>query len=307
MMIDSHAILFAMALTHRDTNSRFCRPTAYDDELVTRTVLWYLLQGGRLIDGAHLYLNHKAIGAGIREAMKRGVPREEIFVTTKVYPSHFGYNTTLKTASSFLGELGLDYVDLVLMHAPVRFPTNKPWFGECAKLGLSNKECRQETFKALSKLREQGLFRSVGVSNFATRHLKEMEELGSPIAVNQIQYNPWVSQTWLDTFDYCQQKGIQVTAYNSLGGWFQHSAARTIDALNSLSQKHDRSVAQIMLRWALQSNAAVIPGTGNPKHMAENLSIYSFELSEEDMNVIKELSSDEELQKFMVIEPFDVE
>jgi diketogulonate reductase-like aldo/keto reductase len=275
-----------------------CRVSAYDDVLVRRTVLWYLLQGGRLIDGAQLYLNHRAIGQGIRDAIERGVPREEIFVTTKIPPSRFGYNTTIATIPTYLEELGLEYLDLVLMHAPKALPIVQT--NECKKYRISNKECRETTWKALSELREQGIMRNIGVSNFAIGQMEEIEELDgvAPIAVQQMNYNPWIPDHWAEVFEYCQKKGIAVTAYGSLGGTMQHSEAATADTLNHLASKYNRSVVQILLRWALQSNAAVIPGTGNPKHMKENLATYSFELTEEDMVAIEKLRSDEQAKKF---------
>jgi len=278
-----------------------CRSTAYDDILVRRTVLWYLLLGGRLIDGAHLYLNHKAIGQGIRDAMERGIPREEIFVTTKVFPSHFGYNLTKSTVRPFLDELNLEYIDLVLMHFPntMRFLRS-----ECQKKGLSNKECRRDTWKALSELRDEGIVRNVGVSNSAIHHLQDIEELHlAPIAVNQFQYNPFTPDYQVETFEYCQEKGIAVTAYFSLGGSMQHAEAQTVDTLNDIAAQHNQTVAQIMLRWSLQKNAAVIPGTGNPKHMKENLKVYSFELSTADMEAIDSLRSDPGARKFFFSAP----
>jgi diketogulonate reductase-like aldo/keto reductase len=283
-----------------------CRPTAYDDELVKRTVLWYLLLGGRLIDGAHIYLNHRAIGEAIREAMKRGVPREEIFFTTKLYPSHYGYNKTKETVPKFLDELGLEYIDLVLMHFPVRFPSFLK-LGDCTERGISVKECRQETFRALSELREEGIMRNVGVSNFAVHHLKDLEELENvaPIAVNQIQLNPWSPQAWMDTAKYCQQNNIAVTAYNSLGGFMQHAEAETTETLIALGEKYNKTVAQILLRYALQMNYAVIPGTGNPEHMKQNLAVYDFELTDDEMGSIEALRSDESAKKFFSMEPVD--
>ena len=95
-----------------------CRASAYDDVLVYRSVLWYLLLGGRHIDGAHIYLNHKAIGKAIAEAIRRGVKRKEIFVTTKIFPTHFGYKSATNIINTYLEDLGLDYIDLVLLHFP---------------------------------------------------------------------------------------------------------------------------------------------------------------------------------------------
>jgi 2,5-diketo-D-gluconate reductase A len=110
-----------------------CRPTAYDDVLVERTVLWYLLMGGRLVNTAQLYLNHRADGKGIKEAIRRGVPRGEIFVTTELFMSFYGPNSTKEVVPTFLEELGLEYLDLVLMHMPVRFPGFNYMSKECRK------------------------------------------------------------------------------------------------------------------------------------------------------------------------------
>lgn len=281
-----------------------CRPTAYDDVLVERTVLHYLLMGGRHIDTAHLYLNHGAIGKGIKEAIRRGIPREEIFVTTKLFPNSYGRNTTLATVPTFLEELDLDYIDLVLMHAPVRVPGLSWLSSECWSKGYSKPDCRKETYQALSELREQGLMRNIGVSNFPTKLLKEMQSIKdvAPIANNQINFNPWVSDGWMETVEYCKEHNIIITGYYTLGGSFQHHETHTIEVLNDLATKHGKSVAQIMLRWAVQMGTVVIPGTGNPKHMRENLAIYEFELSEEDMVSIAALRTSEEVAKFMQME-----
>jgi hypothetical protein len=114
-----------------------CRPTAYDDELVYRSVLWWLLLGGRHIDGAHLYLNHNAIGRGIAEAIRRGIKREEIFVTTKIFPTHFGYQSTLNNVKEYVKDFGLDYVDLVLLHFPSTFPMMRLHAPKKEKMQLS--------------------------------------------------------------------------------------------------------------------------------------------------------------------------
>ena len=276
---------------------------AYDDELSKRTTLWYLLLGGRLIDTAQIYLNHKAIGQGIQEAIQRGIPRDEIFVTTKLWPRMFGYETAKRLVPTFLEELGLEYVDLLLMHAPANFmfPGKSV---ECHEKGLTPKQCREETWRALSELREQGLIRNAGVSNFAKHHLQELQELElAPIAANQISYNPWAPDYLVEAFEYCKSQGIAITAYASLGGFLQKSQAESTIVLTELSRKYNVTIAQIMLRWAVQEGAAVIPGTGNPKHMRENLAVYDFEISGEDMQRIADLRNDEEAKKFFYVKP----
>lgn len=268
-----------------------------------RTTLWYLLLGGRLIDTAQIYMNHKGIGKGIKEAVRRGIPREEIFVTTKLWPRFYGYESAKRLVPSFLEELGAESVDLLLMHAPSNymFPG---WSKECEEKGLTRKQCRLDTWRALSELREQGLVKNLGVSNFAKNHLEQIEELGlAPIAVNQITYNPWAPDFQVETFEYCQSKGIAITAYSSLGGFMQKSEANSTRVLTELSQKYNATVAQVMLRWAIQKGAAVIPGTGNPKHMRENLAVYDFEIAEEDMQRIAALGDDEEAKKFFYFKP----
>eukprot|EP00040_Diaphanoeca_grandis_P004197 m.27492 g.27492 ORF g.27492 m.27492 type:complete len:384 (-) comp15758_c0_seq1:23-1174(-) len=274
-----------------------CRASAYDHETVRRTVLWYLMLGGRHIDTADIYLNHRAVGEGIQEAIKRGIPRSEIFVTTKVFPGHYGQNTTLATVSRFLEELQLEYIDLVLMHAPVGLPIMRT---ECTRNGLDFKECRASTWTGLSQARETGLVREIGVANFIVGQLKGLMDLNlAPIAVNQFQYNPWTPAITQETFAFCQKNNIVVMAWSSLAGTaLQTVRAMTAETLVALAAKHERTVAQVLLRWAVQSGAAVIPGTGNPKHMRENLSIFGFTLSEEDMIAIDGLRSDPLAQEF---------
>merc|ERR1712012_13753 len=118
-----------------------------------------------------------------------------------------------------------------------------------------------------------------------------------------MQYNLWAPDHAVEAFEYCQENNIAVTAYSSLGGIFQNSMAMTVDTLNEISDKYNKSVAQIMLRWALQKNIAIIPGTGNPKHMRENLDAYNFKLSKEDMLKLDELRSDEKAKDFFYMAP----
>lgn len=279
-----------------------CRPSAYDDVLVYRTVLWYLLLGGRHIDGAHLYLNHKAIGRGIAEAVRRGVPRKDIFVTTKIFPTQFGYQSALDFVQRYVQELGLDYVDLVLLH----FPSLPPIMSSpCSKEGGDPTECRLQTWKALSELRDQKLIRNAGVSNFAVKHLQELEGVGAPVANNQIYFNPFVPEHVMETVDYCTQRNITITAYSPLGGLMDQDKAMANDIVSSIATKYDQTKSQILLRWAIQRGFAVIPGTGNPNHQTENLQVYNFELTEQDMQTINELKYNSEGFTYMDIRDMD--
>lgn len=272
-----------------------CRATAYDDVLVRRTILWYLLQGGRHIDTAHVYRNHKAIGLGIKDAIERGIPRSEIFLVTKLFPPYYGYQSTLDLVPTFLDELEVDYIDLVLMHAP-KMPLA---LNDCGS--LSDKECRQVTWKALSELKEKGIMRNIGVSNVNISQLEEIKEVkgGAPIANLQMQYNAFVPPKQHETFDFCMENDISVTAYTPVGGVVDKSKANNSSLIADLSSKYGKSTYQILLRWVVQKGAAVIPGTGNPSHMKDNLDVYSWSLSDEDMERMIELRSSEEAKKMM--------
>lgn len=268
-----------------------CRGTAYRQESVRRTVLWYLLQGGRHIDTAAVYMNHVAVGQGIKDAMDRGVPRREIFVTTKVWPDAFGYKTTADKVPQMAKELGLDYIDLVLMHAPRRLHPRLLWnkkFGgedEFTNYDCKNhRSCRAETWKALSELQQRGLVKDLGVSNFNVAQMEELQQLGlAPIAANQVQYHPWAPKWMQDVVSFCHRHAIVVTAYSSLGGLMAKDKTLNFDPIVDIGKAHGKSAGQVLLRWAIEKNVSVIPGTGNPKHMRQNLDAYSFKLSSEEM------------------------
>jgi len=274
-----------------------CRASAYDFESVKRTVVWYLMKGGRLLDTAQLYLNHKGVGAGIKEAMKRGVPREEIYVTTKLPARFFSGDSISKFIPEFLEELQIEYLDLVLLHHPEGFPM----IGKCAHGTPS--ECRANAWDQLSQMKDKGFIRDIGVSNFGIRQIKQLQALNlSPISVNQIQYNPWAPDWQQEVVDFCQENNIVITAWGSFQGtMMQHAAMFTVETLKGISDAKSKSVPQIMLRWAIQKGVAVIPGTGNPKHMAENLAIFDFELTADEMKQLDNIRSDPKAKDFVAI------
>ena len=276
-----------------------CRYTAYDYESVKRTTLWYLLLGGRHIDTAQMYMNHEPIGDAIKEATsgKYGISRSDIFVTTKVYPGFYGYNSTLDIIPRFLEELQLGYIDLVLLHMPS--PTiggMKIANSDCySKENKSHSECRIESWKALITSKENGNVRNIGVSNFQIHQLDEFKSAGlfSHVAVNQIPYNPWIIQQWREVYDYCQENNVVVIAYGSfMGTALQTETAFSQQTIQAISNTYNRTSSQILLRWSIQKGNAVIPGTGNPKHMKENLDVFQFTLSDVDMKRIDDLQHD---------------
>jgi diketogulonate reductase-like aldo/keto reductase len=273
-----------------------CRPTAYDPESVRRSVLWWLMQGGRLIDTAQLYLNHEWVGQGIAAAMQRGVPRHEIFLQTKLNPRFYtGKGVVEQQVKAWLKELGVEYLDLVLLHHPEGLMG-----GTCKKSkggAQTAADCRAEAWMALSALRDEGLVRSLGVSNFSKQQIDELRALesrgGAPIALNQIQYNPFAPPWQHAVVEHCKRHGIIVQAWGLFQGtMFQHESMFSVGTLREIAQRHGRSVPQVLLRWAVEKGITSVPGTGNPKHMVDNLAVYDFQLSSEDVARMDAIGSD---------------
>jgi diketogulonate reductase-like aldo/keto reductase len=272
-----------------------CRPTAYDTTSVSRSVLWYLLQGGRHLDTAHLYMNHKAVGIGIAEAIARGVPRREIFLVTKIPPRFFSGGDVDELVARFLEELQVEYLDVLLLHSP----DGMGGFGSCRNGTAA--ACRANVWTRMSALRERGLIRNLGVSNHAVKHIEELNGLGlAPVAVNQIQFNPWAPDFQQALVAYCQAAGIVVTAWSPFQGtMMQHSSMFTVETLTELAAATGKTAAQVVLRWAVQKGVSAIPGTGNPAHMAENLAVHTFSLSDAQMAAIDAVRSDPKARAFV--------
>lgn len=247
-----------------------CRPSASGDA-VRQGVLDFLLLGGRHLDTAELYGNHREVGQGLREAVSQGVPREEVFLTTKIHPALFGFEKAMAWVPRMLGDLGVDYVDLVLLH----------WAGEEDAVCGSPRQCRQETWVALQRFVRSGRIKNLGVSNFGSRQMQEIVALGAPISANQLEFHPWAEAAHRDAVAFCHRHGIAVTAYGSMGssGGAQEITAQ--GAFRQLGGQLGKTAGQVLLRWAVQQNITIIPGTGNPKHMQENLDIFDFALPPE--------------------------
>jgi diketogulonate reductase-like aldo/keto reductase len=237
-------------------------------EEVVNSVKTAIEVGYRHIDTAAVYQNEEGVGQAIRES---GVPREELFITTKVWNSDQGYETTLKAFETSLQKLGLDYVDLYLVHWPV-------------------KGKYKETYKALEKLYKDGQVRAIGVSNFQIHHLEDvMADCEIKPMVNQVEYHPRLTQKELHAF--CKQHGIQLEAWSPL----MQGELLNEPTLVEIGNKYGKSPAQVILRWDLQNEVVTIPKSITPHRIKENADLFDFELTAEDIEKINALNMDKRI------------
>lgn len=218
--------------------------------------------GYRHFDSAQAYNNEQFLGARWKRA---GLSRNQLFLTTKIHVMHFGGALARRSFTTSLRKLQVDYVDLLLLHFPVT--------------GM-----RKGTWQALEKLQADGVVRSIGVSNYTVKHLEEMKTYASVMpAVNQVELHVFLQQPEL--VEYCNQHGIVIEAYSPLA----HAAAMNEPLLIELAKKYNKSYAQIMLRWCVQRGWVVLPKSVNPERIRENIDIFDFEISPEDMERIASL------------------
>ncbi|MEV5372936.1 aldo/keto reductase [Streptomyces albogriseolus] len=224
--------------------------------------------GYRSIDTAAIYGNEKGTG---RAVARSGVPREDIFVTTKLWNSDQGYDATLKAFDTSLAKLGLDYVDLYLIHWPT-----------------PARDLYVDTYKAFEKLLSDGRARAIGVSNFLPEHLERLIDETSVVpAVNQIELHPHLQQA--AAREYHAEQGIATEAYSPLGSG---KGILEIPAIVAIAQKHGRTPAQVVLRWHLQLGNVVIPKSVTPSRIEENIDVFRFTLDAEDLAAISALNED---------------
>ncbi|GEL05665.1 aldo/keto reductase [Rummeliibacillus stabekisii] len=225
--------------------------------------------GYRSIDTAAIYGNEEGVGQGIREGLKEaGISREELFVTSKVWNDDLGYESTLAAYETSLKKLGLDYLDLYLIHWPVEGKYKDAW-------------------RALESLYKDGRVKAIGMSNFQIHHLEDlMKDAEVKPMINQVECHPRLTQKDLKSF--CQEHGIQLEAWSPL------MQGQLLDnpELKEIANKHDKSIAQIILRWDLQNGIVTIPKSTKEHRIVENASIFDFELTAEDMEQIDSLNQD---------------
>ncbi len=236
---------------------------AKEGEEVKQAVKAALEVGYRSIDTATVYENESGVGEAVRES---GIAREELFITTKVWNDDQGYETTLQAFDKSLKKLQMDYVDLYLIHWPIR--------GKYI-----------DTYRALEKLYEEGKVRAIGVSNFHQHHLEQLlPNCNVKPMVNQVELHPMLAQ--FELRDFCQNEQIQMEAWSPLmrgGEVFQHPI------IQEIAKKYEKTPAQIILRWDIQSGIVTIPKSVTPSRIQENFTIFDFSLTEEEIKQIDTL------------------
>ena len=237
-----------------------------DGEAAINAVTEALKSGYRHIDTAAMYKNESGIGEALRRSE---VPRTELFLTSKVWNTERGYDKAMRAFEETVARLGVDYLDLYLIH----WPAVAAQFDNWEELNLG-------TWKALTTLYKEGRIKSIGVSNFQPHHLRALVETEIMPMVNQIEYHPGYMQR--DTVDFCRERNILIEAWSPLG------RGRLLDhtLLNTLAKKYEKTVAQICLRWCLQNDTVPLPKSVTPSRIAENADIFNFEITAEDMAAI---------------------
>ena len=237
------------------------------DDICVNSVSAALKNGYRLIDTAYIYHNEESVGKGIRES---GVPREEIFITTKLYMNQ--YADAENAINEALKKLDVDYIDLMLLHHPGAHDI--------------------EAYKAMEKAVSEGKIRSIGLSNY---YIDELEDFLPQItimpALIQNEIHPYYQEN--EVIKYMLEKGIVMEAWYPLGGRGHTAELFNNETIAEIAKVHNKSSAQIILRWHLQKGVVAIPGSSNPEHIKENMNIFDFELTAEDMKKINSLDRNE--------------
>jgi len=221
--------------------------------------------GYRLVDTARIYGNEQDVGLAIRES---GSPREEVFVTTKLWNSDHCYDSTIRACEESLRRLGLKSLDLYLIHWPVSGVRNESW-------------------RAMEKLLKDGKCRAIGVSNYTINHLSEMLASSNTIpAVNQVEFHPFLYQQEL--LEYCRGHGIQLEAYSPLTRGERLNHPKVVE----IAKKHGRTPAQVLIRWAVQHSVVAIPKSVRNERILENSRVFDFTLSLSEMKALDSLNED---------------
>lgn len=237
-----------------------------------------LATGYRHIDTAAAYANESGVGAAIRES---DLPRDEVFLETKIWISDYGYDETLHGYEKSAAKLGVDQIDLLILHQALPSEFDKTL----------------QAYRALETLLEQGKVRAIGVSNFMVDHLTTLLEAATVVpAVNQIEVHPYFQQREVQAFG--AEHGILTQAWSPIGGITfyrdgQHGSTLEDPVIGDIARSHDKSPAQVMLRWHLQEGRSVIPKSTKPHRIAENFDVFDFDLSADEIGAIDALNTDQ--------------
>jgi diketogulonate reductase-like aldo/keto reductase len=241
---------------------------AQDGDEVVNAVQGAIDTGYRHIDTAAIYRNEKGVGKGIKNS---GIDRKNIFLTSKVWNADQGYDSTIKALQTSLGKLGTDYLDLYLVHWPV-------------------KGKYKETWRAMEKLYSEGKVRAIGVSNFMQHHLEDIIRDASIVPmVNQMEFHPSLIQN--DLLNFCAENKIQYEAWSPL----MRGDIFSFEELNKMAEKYGKTTAQLVLRWNLQKGVVTIPKSVRLERIQENADIFDFEISETDMLLIEKMDQNKRI------------
>lgn len=249
-----------------------------DGEEVEKSVQNALTAGYRLIDAALIYKNEKGVGTAIKNS---GIPREEIFVTTKLWNTDQGYESTLKAINVSLENLGLSYVDLYLIH----WPTASDNLDESL-------DKREETWKAMEEIYKLGKAKAIGVSNFTITHLEEMKKYATvwPM-VNQVEFHPFLYQEEL--MNYCKENNIVMEAHSPLAPIADpKSVEYRNENIGIIASKYGKTEAQLLIRWSMQHGIIPLPKSTHNERIEENIHVFDFEISDEDMKSLNSMNID---------------
>ena len=241
-----------------------------NSEELVNAVKVAIKNGYRSIDGAAIYKNEEAMGEGIRQGIKEaGISREDLFITSKVWNADLGYESTIAAYEASLKRQGVDYLDLYLIHWPVEGKYKEAW-------------------RALEYLYKEGRVKAIGVSNFQVHHLEDLlKDAEIKPVINQVEFHPYLTQQKVREF--CKNNNIQVEAWSPL---MAGNGLLENEVLKEIAKKYNKTVAQVVLRWDLQSQVVTIPKSTNEGRLIQNTELFDFNLTEEDMKKIDGLNQD---------------
>lgn len=232
------------------------------------SVLYALKEGYRMVDTSPNYGNEEEVGRGINSALEDGIDRENIFVVTKIEPEDMSFDKAKESVQASLNRLKLDYLDLVLIHSPDK-----------------EASVNSDTWKGLEDVLKSGTVKTIGVSNFKRSDLEPLlKEADITPSINQHETHPG-SMDW-DTKDYCEHNDIVIMAYSPV----KKLDGKVKEQLESIAEKHGKSPQQVALRWAMEHNTIPIPRSGNKEHIKQNMDVFDFSLTPNDVESIDRLS-----------------